>query len=204
MRRGLRGGAIEYFAHLGGLVLGPFAYGRATSYGGILLLDFGRTTAGDQRTKVGLEAAKGNQICVCLISRSTAVKERSVGVHTNSLLRKSPTSSVVDGPPIFIKTIAVGPFDEVTSWVTGGTIVAILRNVSRHGLRLGWIAGVATDLGTEDGDACLDAWHKKCLSAICISEKSAHRRNEYSHHEVEYLEVPFDVHVHFRRRVEDR
>jgi hypothetical protein len=39
---------------------------------------------------------------------------------TNSLDRKSPTSSVVDGPPIFIKTIAVGPFELVASWVTGG------------------------------------------------------------------------------------
>ena len=34
---------------------------------------------------------------------------------TNSLLRKSPTSSVVEGPPMFMNTIAVGPFDEVAS-----------------------------------------------------------------------------------------
>jgi len=44
---------------------------------------------------------------------------------TNSLLRKSPTSSVVDGPPMFMKTMAVGPFEDVASWVTGGTTVAI-------------------------------------------------------------------------------
>jgi hypothetical protein len=30
---------------------------------------------------------------------------------TNSLLRKSPTSSVVDGPPIFRNTTAVGPLE---------------------------------------------------------------------------------------------
>ena len=47
------------------------------------------------------------------------------GKHTNNLLRKSPTSAVVDGPPMFIKTMAVGPLDEVASCVTGGTTVAI-------------------------------------------------------------------------------
>jgi hypothetical protein len=35
--------------------------------------------------------------------------------HTKSLLRKSPTSSVVDGPPIFMNTIAVGPLELVAS-----------------------------------------------------------------------------------------
>lgn len=35
--------------------------------------------------------------------------------RTNSLLRKFPTSSVVEGPPMFMKTIAVGPLDEVAS-----------------------------------------------------------------------------------------
>lgn len=39
---------------------------------------------------------------------------------TKSLDRKSPTSSVVDGPPMFMKTIAVGPFELVASWLTGG------------------------------------------------------------------------------------
>jgi hypothetical protein len=45
-------------------------------------------------------------------------------LRTKSLLRKSPTSSVVDGPPIFMNTIAVGPFELVESCVTGGTGVA--------------------------------------------------------------------------------
>jgi len=44
---------------------------------------------------------------------------------TNNLLRKSPTSAVVEGPPMFIKTMAVGPLEPVLSWVTGGTTVAM-------------------------------------------------------------------------------
>lgn len=48
--------------------------------------------------------------------------------RTKSLLRKSPTSSVVDGPPIFMNTIAVGPFELVASCVTGGAGVANDRN----------------------------------------------------------------------------
>ena len=43
---------------------------------------------------------------------------------TNNLLRKSPTSSVVDGPPMFMKTMAVGPWEPEASWVTGGATVA--------------------------------------------------------------------------------
>lgn len=31
--------------------------------------------------------------------------------HTNKRLKKPPTSSVVDGPPMFMKTIAVGPLE---------------------------------------------------------------------------------------------
>lgn len=50
--------------------------------------------------------------------------------RTKSLLRNPPTSSVVDGPPIFINTIAVGPFLLVESCVTGGTGVANPLNCS--------------------------------------------------------------------------
>jgi hypothetical protein len=32
-------------------------------------------------------------------------------LHTNKALRKPWTSSVVDGPPMFMNTIAVGPFE---------------------------------------------------------------------------------------------
>ena len=38
--------------------------------------------------------------------------------------RKGPTSSVVRGPPMFMKIIAVGPREEVVDWVTGGATVA--------------------------------------------------------------------------------
>jgi hypothetical protein len=54
---------------------------------------------------------------------------------TNSLLRKSPTSSVLAGPPIFMNTIAVGPLEFMEFWVTGGATVAmfdlcsVFRNV---------------------------------------------------------------------------
>jgi hypothetical protein len=47
--------------------------------------------------------------------------------RTNNLLRKSPTWSVVDGPPMFMKTIAVGPFEPITPRDTGGTTVAKVR-----------------------------------------------------------------------------
>ena len=41
--------------------------------------------------------------------------------------RKGPTASVVWGPPMFMKTMAVGPLRDVEVWVTGGTTVAIER-----------------------------------------------------------------------------
>lgn len=66
---------------------------------------------------------------------------RSTG-HTKSRLKKSPTSSVVDGPPIFMKTIAVGPLDPAEFCVTGGVCI-----VARH-LAL-WVV----TLGRSSGDA---------------------------------------------------
>lgn len=45
--------------------------------------------------------------------------------------RKGPTSSVVEGPPMFMKTMAVGPCDEVEDWVTGGRPL-------RGGVHGGW------------------------------------------------------------------
>jgi hypothetical protein len=50
---------------------------------------------------------------------------------TNSLLRKSPTSSVVEGPPMLRNTIAVGPCDELC--VTGWTGVASHRTCCADG-----------------------------------------------------------------------
>jgi hypothetical protein len=43
-------------------------------------------------------------------------KQQSIpNEHTKRRLKKSSTSFVVDGPPMFIKTIAVGPFEPVAS-----------------------------------------------------------------------------------------
>lgn len=42
---------------------------------------------------------------------------------TNSRLKKSPTSAVVDGPPILRKTIAVGPLEPAAFCVAGGADV---------------------------------------------------------------------------------
>jgi len=78
-----------------------------------------------------LEAAEGDEVCVCLWRDEDFslkyVGKISMRRLTNSLLRKSPTSSVVDGPPMFMNTIAVGPLDDVMSCVTGGATVAIDR-----------------------------------------------------------------------------
>ncbi len=55
-------------------------------------------------------------------------KDKEGWWRTKSLLRNCPTSSVVDGPPMFMNTIAVGPFELVASCVTGGIGVANDRN----------------------------------------------------------------------------
>ena len=49
---------------------------------------------------------------------------KSWSMRTNNLLKKSSTSSVVEGPPIFMNTIAVGPLEPAAFCVTGGTAVA--------------------------------------------------------------------------------
>lgn len=59
--------------------------------------------------------------------------------------RKGPTSATVEGPPMFMKTMAVGPEREVRSCVTGGTTVAIERacEVGSHGgVRSVYLRGV--------------------------------------------------------------
>jgi hypothetical protein len=72
-----------------------------------------------------LKSSKRNEIRIGLAFVKVNNLPRFVWRHrTNSLLKKSPTSSVVDGPPIFIKTIAVGPLELVAFCVTGGTGVA--------------------------------------------------------------------------------
>lgn len=66
MGRGFWGGLVEDLAHLGGLVFRPFADGGAAAYGGVLGLDFGGAAAREEGPNVGLEAAEGDKVAVCL------------------------------------------------------------------------------------------------------------------------------------------
>lgn len=63
--------------------------------------------------------------------------------HTNNLLKKLPTSSVVDGPPMFIKTIAV-PFFEPVLCVTGATVALPLLHCALYAESAG--VAVAVDV----------------------------------------------------------
>jgi len=49
---------------------------------------------------------------------------------TNSMERKPWTSSVVEGPPMFMKTIAVGPLEPVCG--TGATVALPLRHCTPY------------------------------------------------------------------------
>ena len=71
--------------------------------------------------------------------------------------RKEPTSSVVRGPPMFMKTIAVGPREEVASWVTGGTMVAIDRAGGWVGCLWVLCARAGRLLDIEGGETCLES-----------------------------------------------
>lgn len=108
---------------------------------------------------------------------SSGVSQKSIDVYTdsqmmtpreltNNLLRKSPTSSVVEGPPIFMKTIAVGPLDDVASWVTWGTIVAIDRIWHCGCFEIARCVLIAAALGMENGEACLYSWDIGFRSAM--------------------------------------
>jgi hypothetical protein len=63
--------------------------------------------------------------------------------HTNNLLKKSPTSSVVDGPPMFINTMAV-PFFGPVLCVTGATDALPLLHCALYAERAG--VAVAVDV----------------------------------------------------------
>ena len=63
---GSRGEFVEDLAHLGGLVFGPLADGRATANGRILFLDLGSAARGDKGTEVRLQAPKRDEISVGL------------------------------------------------------------------------------------------------------------------------------------------
>ena len=67
---------------------------------------------------------------------------------------------------MFMKTIAVGPLDEVASWVTAGTTVAIRRIWHREYFEVACRELVAATLGMEDSAACLQSWDIGFRSAI--------------------------------------
>lgn len=112
-----------------------------------------------------MKTSQGNQVTICLEKVRWNQGRKEEGRRTKRLLRKSPTSSVVDGPPIFMKTIAVGPFDPVESCVTGGTGVANERN---------WFAlprchdGVLVSFEMVDCDALFVSWLMGVLKAILM------------------------------------
>lgn len=127
MRRRLGGYLVEDFAHLGVLVLGPLANGGPAADLGVLLLDLRGPALGEKGPDIRLEAAEGDQIAIGLSLLAGRPCMGRTEIRTNSRLRKSPTSPVVEGPPMLRNTIAVGPLDPVASCVTGGTWVASVR-----------------------------------------------------------------------------
>ncbi len=61
---------------------------------------------------------------------------------------------------MFMKTMAVGPFEEVASWVTGGITVAIVRDefgVFHLRDKLGRVAVTAANLAKEHADPYFEA-----------------------------------------------
>ena len=95
------------------------------------------------------------------------------GEYTNNLLRKSPTSLVVEGPPMFMKTMAVGPLDDVASWVTGGTTVAIDRfgvEGEVRAVRIHVLEGAA-NWKIEAGEARLVSWERGARRDMMSTER---------------------------------
>lgn len=81
-------------------------------------------------------------------------------LFTNKRLRKSPTSSVVDGPPMLRNTIAVGPFELAAFCVTGGAGVAndlVCGGAFVFGIQIDWRAGDA-----DPGVTALAALSESC------------------------------------------
>ena len=56
---------------------------------------------------------------------------------------------------MFMKTIAVGPLDEVASWVTGWTIVAIERTLHCGSFEVPCRVLMGATFDIEDGERCL-------------------------------------------------
>ena len=56
---------------------------------------------------------------------------------------------------MFMKTIAVGPLDDVAFWVTGGTIVAIDRIWHCGNFGVACRVHMVATFDAEDGETCL-------------------------------------------------
>ena len=67
---------------------------------------------------------------------------------------------------MFMKTIAVGPLDDVASWVTGGTTVAIDRFWHCASFEIACRVLTAANFGKEDGEKCLQSWDTGDRTAI--------------------------------------
>ena len=159
MRGGFWRYPVKYFTHFRGLIFRPFSDWGATTYRGILLLNFWRSSTGDERAKIRLKRAERDEICICLAEEDIQQDDSNFEMwrrgFTNNLLKKFPTAPVVEGPPIFIKTIAVGPLDVAESCVTGGTIVAIDRPGALYCVMKAFpdeMAAVAADFDLEVDD----------------------------------------------------
>ena len=94
------------------------------------------------------------------------------GERTKRRPRKSPTSSVVEGPPILSNTMAVGPLDPVASCVTG-CVVAVARHLRWIWLRNnGWWCGIRNWRAWEEGlgrAANCEAGVRNDIGDSCIS-----------------------------------
>ena len=69
-----------------------------------------------------------------------------------------------------MKTIAVGPLDDVASWVTGGTTVAIDRSWHIELFEGACLVLVAATFGIEDREACLQSWDIGLRSAMLCED----------------------------------
>lgn len=67
---------------------------------------------------------------------------------------------------MFMNTIAVGPLDEVASWVTGGTTVAIERWWEVPLCKEAWVVHIAVVLAIEVGKVCLESCNNGFRKAI--------------------------------------
>jgi hypothetical protein len=106
-------------------VFRPLPDRRAAADFSILFLNLWGSSPREQRSNVVLEASEGDQIGIRLYELACVVLSGCRVVRTNNLLKKLCTSSVFDGPPMFMKTIAV-PWPSAPVFCATGATVALL------------------------------------------------------------------------------